>query len=164
VNPARFAVGTLRCVLRTAHHPYHLRASTHPKGICVSKQLLKVNSKKGNNMRRIITAFVCVMIAPLAFAQTKKTKVQQTTAPQPAAATEAATRYSAGMVRKYEPGRTMLVDTIQGQVSFALGANAQIVNNAGNAVTSPLKPGERVRVYYTGSNQKRMIERVVVED
>jgi hypothetical protein len=58
----------------------------------------------------------------------------------------------------------MLVDTIQGQVSFALGANAQIVNNAGNAVTSPLKPGERVRVYYTGSNQKRMIERVVVED
>jgi len=107
---------------------------------------------------------VCAMIAPLAFAQTKKTKVQQTTAPQPAAATETTTRYSAGMVRKYEPGKTMMIDSTQGPVSFALGANAQIVNNAGNVLTSPLKLGERVRVYYTGAGQNRMVERVVVED
>ena len=115
-------------------------------------------------MRRIIILFVCAMIAPLAFAQTKKMKVQQTTAPQPAATTETATNYSAGMVRKYEPGRTMMIDSTQGSLSFALGANARIVDNAGNAVTSPLKPGERVRVYYTGTNQNRMVERVVVED
>ena len=115
-------------------------------------------------MKRMITAFVCVMIAPLAFAQTKKTKVQQTTATQPAATTETATSSTAGMVRKYEPGRTMMIDSTQGSLSFALGANARIVDNAGNAVTSPLKPGERVRVYYTGTNQGRMVERVVVED
>ena len=57
-----------------------------------------------------------------------------------------------------------MIDTTQGSLSFALGADARILNNAGNVVTSPLKPGERVRVYYTGSNEKRMVERVVVED
>jgi len=115
-------------------------------------------------MRGIIMVIVCAMIVPLAFAQTKKTKVQQTTAPQPAAATETATRYAAGTVRKYEPGRTMMIDSTQGPVSFALDANAQIVNNAGNAVTSPLRLGEQVRVYYTGAGTSRMVERVVVQD
>jgi hypothetical protein len=115
-------------------------------------------------MKRIIIGFVCVMIASLTFAQTKKTKVQQTTATQTAAITETATSNTAGTVRKYEPGKTMMIDSTQGPLSFGLGANAQIVNNAGNAVTSPLKPGETVRVYYTGSDQNRMVERVVVED
>jgi hypothetical protein len=119
---------------------------------------------KGNRMRRIIIVFVCAMIAPLAFAQTKKTKVQQPTAAQPAATKETATSSTAGTVRKFEPGKTMLIDSTQGSLSFALGANTRIVDNAGNAVTSPLKPGQRVRVYYTGTNQNRMVERVVVED
>ena len=126
--------------------------------------LLKVNLMKGNLMRRMIIAFVCVMIAPLAFAQTKKTKIQPKTATQPAATAETATSNTAGTVRKYESGKTIMIDSTQGPLSFALGANAQIVNNAGNAVTSPLKPGERVRVYYTGTNQNRMVDRVVVED
>jgi len=104
------------------------------------------------------------MIAPLAFAQTKKTKVQQKTATQPAATTQTATSYSAGTVRKFEPGKTMMIDSPQGPVSFALGTGAQIVNTAGNAVTSALKPGQRVRVYYTGTDQNRVVERVVVED
>jgi hypothetical protein len=115
-------------------------------------------------MRGIIMVLVCAMIAPLAFAQTTKTKVQQTNAPQPAAAMETATRYSAGTVRKYEPGKTMMIDSTQGPVSFGLAANAQIVNNAGNTVTGPLKLGEQVRVYYTGAGTSRMVERVVVED
>ena len=115
-------------------------------------------------MRGIIIAFVCVMIAPLAFAQTKKTKVQPTTATQPTATTEAATSFTAGTIRKYETGRTILIDGTQGSLSFALGANARIVDNAGNAVTSPLKPGQTIRVYYTGTNQNRMVDRIVVQD
>src|SRR5207249_12225376 len=96
-------------------------------------------------MKRITVALVCAMIAPLAFAQTKKTKVQQTTAIQPAATAETATSSTAGTVRKYEPGRTIMIDSTEGPLSFALGASARMVNNAGNVVTSPLKPGERVR-------------------
>jgi hypothetical protein len=57
----------------------------------------------------------------------------------------------------------MMIDSTQGPLSFALGTGTQIVNNAGNAVTA-LKPGERVRVYYTGTGENRVVERVVVED
>ena len=57
-----------------------------------------------------------------------------------------------------------MIDSTQGPLSFALGASARIVNNVGNAVTSALKPGERVRVYYTGTGENRVVERVVVED
>ncbi len=57
-----------------------------------------------------------------------------------------------------------MIDSTQGPLSFALGASARIVNNAGGVVTSALKPGERVRVYYTGTGENRVIERVVVED
>jgi hypothetical protein len=45
------------------------------------------------------------MIAPLAFAQTKSTKTEQTTTTQPAT-TEKATTYTAGVVTKYQPGKT----------------------------------------------------------
>jgi hypothetical protein len=113
-------------------------------------------------MRRITVVLVCAMIAPLAFAQTKSTKTEQTTTTQPAT-TETATTYIAGVVRKYELGKTILVSSTQGPVSFAMGASARIVNTAGNAVTSALTPGERVRVYYTGSGANRVVERVVVE-
>jgi hypothetical protein len=103
------------------------------------------------------------MIAPLAFAQTKSTKTEHTTKTQPATK-ETATAYTAGVVTKYQPGNSIVVNSnTQGPVSFALGASAQIVNTAGNAVTSALTPGERVRVYYTGTGKNRVVERVVVE-
>ena len=143
MNPATFRAVAFEASERGTHH----------------ETVTEIYLVKGNLMRRIIIAFVCVMLAPLAFAQTKKMKVQQPTTTQPAASTE-----TAGTVRKFESGKTMMIDSTQGPLSFALGANAQIVNNAGNAVTSPLKPGETVRVYYTGTDQNRMVDRVVVED
>ena len=41
---------------------------------------------------------------------------------------------------------------------------ARIVNGAGKIVTAPLRPGERVKVYYTGNGSTRVVERVQVED
>src|SRR6266853_1975039 len=41
----------------------------HPKGALLAKQLRKVNSMKGNPMRRITIVLACAMIAPLAFGQ-----------------------------------------------------------------------------------------------
>ena len=51
-----------------------------------------------------------------------------------------------------------------GPVSFALGTAARIVDGAGHIVTSALSPGQRVRVYYTGTGDTRAVEHVVVED
>jgi len=121
---------------------------------------------KGNTMKKVIIGMVCALVAPLAFAQTgitdKQTKTTTTT--QPTTTTETTTTYSSGTVTTYEPGKTIVVKSEEGPVSFALGTAARIVDGAGKIVTAPLRTGQKVRVYYTGPTEKRVVERVVVED
>jgi hypothetical protein len=114
----------------------------------------------------IITA-ACALIAPVAFAQTSTTTTEQTTASAPATTTtsESTTTYETGTVETYTPGKTIVVKREhEGPLSFALGTTARIVNGAGKIVTAPLRPGERVKVYYKGSGDNRVVEHVQVED
>ena len=113
-------------------------------------------------MKKAMITLACALIAPLAFAQTTTTQ-ETTTTTAPATTTETTT-YSAGTVTTYEPGKTIVVKSSEGPVSFALGTAANIIDGAGKIVTSPLRAGQKVRVYYTGTGQKRVVERVVVED
>jgi len=114
-------------------------------------------------MKSILLSIVCALAAPLAFAQTTSTTTEQTTT-QPTTTTETTTTYTAGTVTTYEPGKTIVVKSDEGPVSFALGTAARVVNGAGHVVSSALKPGQRVRVYYTGPTERRTVERVIVED
>jgi hypothetical protein len=114
-------------------------------------------------MTRTIIAFACALVAPLAFAQTSTTTTETTT--EPATTTQTtSTTYTAGTVTTYEPGKTVVVKGEQGPVSFVLGTAARVVDGAGKIVTAPLRAGQKVRVYYTGPTEKRVVERVVVED
>jgi hypothetical protein len=116
-------------------------------------------------VKKTIVALACVLIAPLAFAQTSTTTTEQTTTnTQPTTTTQTTTTYTAGTVTTYEAGKTIVVKSDEGPVSFALGTAARIVNGAGHVVTSALRPGQRVRVYYTGTGDTRAVEHVVVED
>jgi hypothetical protein len=116
-------------------------------------------------MKRMIVSLACALIAPLAFAQTSTTTTEQTTTTQPATTTETTTTtYSSGTVTTYAPGKTIVVKSEQGPVSFALGTAARIVDGAGKIVTAPLRAGQKVKVYYTGTGETRVVERVVVED
>ena len=116
-------------------------------------------------MKKIIITVACALVAPLAFAQTSTTTTEQTTSTQPATTTETTTTtYSSGTVTTYEPGKTIVVKSPEGPVSFALGTAARVVDGAGKIVTAPLRAGQKVRVYYTGPTEKRVVERVVVED
>jgi len=116
-------------------------------------------------VKKIIIALVCALVAPLAFAQTSTTTTQQTTTgTEPTTTTETTTTYTSGTVTTYEPTKTIVVKSDQGPVSFALGTAARIVNTAGKVVTAPLRAGQKVRVYYTGPSDTRVVERVVVED
>ncbi|PYK38379.1 MAG: hypothetical protein DME49_07985 [Verrucomicrobia bacterium] len=118
-----------------------------------------------DRMKKSMITLACAMIAPVAFAQTSTTTTEQTTtAAAPATTTETTTTYSAGTVTTYEPGKTIVVKSEQGPVSFALGTAARIVDGAGKIVTAPLRAGQKVRVYYTGPTEKRVVEHVVVED
>ena len=115
-------------------------------------------------MNKSIITVACALIAPVAFAQTSTTTTEQTTT-APATTTTTSTTYEVGTVETYTPGKTIVVKSErQGPVSFALGTAARIVNGAGKVVTAPLRPGEKVRVYYTGTGDTRVVERVQVED
>ena len=116
-------------------------------------------------MKKTIIGLICALVTPLAFAQTSSTTTEETTTTKPATTTETTTdtTYAAGTVTTYEPGKTIVVRSEQGPVSFALGTAARIVDTAGKVVTAPLRPGEKVRVYYTGPTESRTVERVVVE-
>jgi hypothetical protein len=115
-------------------------------------------------MKKTIIALVCGLAAPLAFAQTSTTTTEETTTSRPTTTTQTTTTYETGTVTTYEPGKTIVVRGEQGPVSFALGTAANIVNAAGQAVTAPLRAGQKVRVYYTGPTEHRTVERVIVED
>ncbi|HEY2626970.1 MAG TPA: hypothetical protein VGI41_09510 [Candidatus Udaeobacter sp.] len=115
-------------------------------------------------MKKTMITLACAMIAPIAFAQTSTTTTEQTTTAPATTTTDTTTTYSAGTVTTYEPGKTIVVKSEQGPVSFALGTAARIVNGAGKIVTAPLRTGQKVRVYYTGTGDTRVVERVQVED
>ncbi len=116
-------------------------------------------------MKRMIIALVCALVTPFAFAQTSTTTTEQTTTTEPTTTTTQTTTTSAtGTVTTYEPGKTIVVRGEEGPVSFALGTAARIVNGAGNVVTSALRPGQRVHVYYTGTGDTRVVDHVVVDE
>ena len=116
-------------------------------------------------VKKTIVALACALIAPLGFAQTgTTTKEQTTTGTQPTTTTETTTTYTAGTVSTYTPGKTIVVQTNLGAASFVLGTTTRIVDGAGHIVTSELRPGQRVRVYYTGTGATRTVERLIVGD
>jgi hypothetical protein len=116
-------------------------------------------------MKRAIIALAITTIAPLAFAQTSTTTTERTTTSSaPVTTTETSTTYSTGTVTTYEPGKTIVVRSERGPVSFALGTAANVVDATGKVVTAPLRAGQKVRVYYTGPTEKRVVERVIVEE
>jgi hypothetical protein len=115
-------------------------------------------------MNKAIISIACAVIAPVAFAQTSTTTQETTTTAPGTTTTETTTTYSAGTVTTYQPGKTVVVQSDQGPVSFALGTAARIIDGAGKIVTAPLRAGQKVRVYYTGNGEKRVVEHVQVED
>jgi len=116
-------------------------------------------------MKTSLITIACALVAPVAFAQTSTTTTEQTTTSAPATTTTTSTTYEAGTVTTYTPGKTIVVkDERGGPVSFALGTAARVVDGAGKIVTAPLRAGQKVRVYYTGTGDTRVVERVQVEE
>jgi hypothetical protein len=115
-------------------------------------------------MKKTILGLACALITPLAFAQTSTTTTEQTTTQPTTTTTSTSTTYAAGTVTTYTPGKTIVVKSTEGPVSFALGTAANIVDAAGKVVTAPLRAGQKVRVYYTGTGDSRTVERVIVEE
>jgi len=116
-------------------------------------------------MKKLIIGLACAAVAPFAFAQTSTTTTEQTTTTVPATTTTTSTTFTAGTVTTYEPGKTIVVrDEREGPVSFALKAPVRIVDKAGHVISRALTPKDKVRVYYTGTGETRVVEHVEVDD
>ncbi len=117
-------------------------------------------------MNKSLITIACALVAPVAFAQTSTTVTEQTTSAPPATTTTTSTTYEAGTVTTYTPGKTIVVkrEHESGPLSFALNTASRVVDGTGKVVTAPLRAGQKVRVYYTGTGDTRVVERVQVED
>src|SRR2546421_1293105 len=120
---------------------------------------IKTTTLEGNIMKKSILILACAAIAPFAFAQTSTTTTERTTT-APATTTETTT-YSSGTVTTYEPGKTIVVKGPEGPIDFVFGTTARILDGAGRIVTAPLRAGQKVRVYYTPTGERKVVERVV---
>jgi len=118
-------------------------------------------------MKRTILSLACALIAPLAFAQTSTTTTEtSSTKPTTTSTTETTTTTTDGTVTTFTPGKTIVVKTTAvDPISYVLGKTVHYVNKAGKEIeASMVKPGARVHVYYDGTGETRVVNRVVVDE
>ena len=120
-------------------------------------------------MKQTILSLACALIAPLAFAQTSTTTTEtQSTKPTTSNTTETTTTTTTteGTVTTFTPGKTIVVKTTAADpVSHVLGKTVRYVNKAGKEIeASMIKPGARVHVYYDGTGETRVVNRIVVDE
>jgi len=116
-------------------------------------------------MKKTIVALACcALFAPLAFAQTKR---QTTTTTETITVTgRIVTESEEGSAANYQPARTLVIreDKSNKPGEYVLNARGNVVDKRGETVKTAVKPGTRVRVYYTNVGHQRVIDHVVVLD
>jgi hypothetical protein len=115
-------------------------------------------------VKKTINALVCVLITPLAFAQTRPTNTGQKTTNRPPTATTGTA--SGTVTTTYEPGKIIVVGSESGPdtFGFVLDKTVRYVNKAGREIDEHLiKPGTRIDVYYDGTGETRVVNCVVVD-
>jgi hypothetical protein len=117
-------------------------------------------------MKRTILSLACALMAPLAFAQTSTTTSETTTTNPATTTTETTTTTTDGTVTTFTPGKTIVVKTTAvDPISYVLGKTVHYVNKAGREIeASMIKPGTRVHVYYDGTGETRVVNRVIVDE
>jgi hypothetical protein len=136
-------------------------------------------------MKKSMLILACAAIAPFAFAQTSTTTTESTTTKKPVAtettttetttkkpvATESTTTTTTtstdGTVTTFEPGKTIVIRRtgVTDPISYVLGKTVRFVNKAGATIeAATIKPGARVHVYYDGTGETRVVNRVVVDE
>jgi hypothetical protein len=120
-------------------------------------------------MKKTIVTLACALVAPLAFAQTDTTTTQSTTTNPATGSSQTTTTTTStdGTVTTFTPGRTIVVRTTAAPdpISYVLGKTVHYVNKAGREIKEEMiKPGARVHVYYDGTGETRVVNRVVVDD
>ena len=119
-------------------------------------------------MKKTILTLACLLVAPLAFAQTGSTHKRQTTTAieQPITVTAPIiTTTEEGSAAIYQPFKTLVVreDRSNTPGSYVLNGPGRVVNKNGKVIHTAIKPGTHVRVYYVSTGDSRMVDHVVVD-
>ena len=118
-------------------------------------------------MKKTIVTLVCLLIAPLAFAQTSSKGKRQgptTTESITVTGTIITTTTEDGAAASYQPAKTLVFreDGANNPGRYVLNGTGHVVNKAGEVVQTAIKPGTRVRVYYVNTGDSRVVDHVVV--
>jgi hypothetical protein len=116
-------------------------------------------------MKKTIVTLACMLIAPLAFAQTGSTHKKHTTTAieQPITVTgRIITTTDEGLAANYQPFKTLIV-TKDTPGRYVLDGPGHVVNTNGEVIRTAIKPGSHMRVYYVNTGGLRMIDHVVVD-
>jgi hypothetical protein len=121
-------------------------------------------------VKKAIVALACVLIASPAFAQTssKRTRHHRTTTAlttvEGVTVTAPITAAQAGSAANYQPAGTLVIRTDSANPErFDLFGPGLVYDKYGRPVTTPIKPGTRVRVFYADLGPTRTVDHVVVE-
>jgi hypothetical protein len=109
-------------------------------------------------MKKTLIPFLCTLIASAAIAA----DVERTT-------TTTTTTYGDGTITEYSPGKTFIVKEKSGAVTYRYGKKVAYVTRSGRTltdadVTTRIKVGAPVHVYYDSEGTDRVISRVEVDD
>ena len=127
-----------------------------------------INIEHGDTimMKTIVTLACCAFITPLAFAQTHKKQTATTEQSITVTGTVVETKPEEGSAANYQPFKTIVIreDKSNKPGSYVLTGRGNVVDKRGDTVKTAVKPGTRVRVYYTNVGDQRVIDHVVVLD
>jgi hypothetical protein len=124
-------------------------------------------------MKKMVVTLACVLIVPLAFAQTSSTGKGQkgqgaTTTTEPITVTGtiiSMTTEEEGTAASYQPVKTLVVreDSSNKPGTYVIRGPGRVMNRAGQPIRTAIKPGTRVRVYYANIGNSRVVDHVMVE-
>ena len=122
-------------------------------------------------MKKAIVTLACALVVPLAFAQTSSTgkghKGQGATTTEAITVTGTFIKMTTeeGAAASYQPAKTLVVreDGSNNPGSYVLKGRGRVVNKEGEVVSTAIRPGTRVRVYYANEGGSRVVDHVVVE-
>jgi hypothetical protein len=115
-------------------------------------------------MKKIIVSIACVaLIAPLAFGQGSKQK--SATEPRVTVTGASVTNVEDGSATSYQPGKTLFVreDRSNEMGRYVLNGPGRVMNKRGEIVSSTIKPGTHVLIFFASTNGVRTIDHVVVD-
>jgi hypothetical protein len=115
--------------------------------------------------KTVFTLACCALIAPVAFAQTRKKQTVTTEQTITVTGTIVKTTSEEGAAANYQPFKTLVVreDHSKRPGTYVLEGAGHVVNRKGELVQTAIKPGARVHVYYVDTGSSRVIDHVVVD-